>query len=340
MTQRILIATDAWHPQVNGVVRTLDSTTQTLRAMGHVVEVVSPQGFSQIPIPFYPEIPICFPRPGSINHRIKSFRPNCVHIATEGPIGLLVRHYCRQRDWNFTTSYHTKFPEYAQTLTGFPARWSYRFLRWFHNRASAIMVATPSLEADLQQRGFSSPIRRWSRGVDFSVFRAGGKQPSQYPCPVLLYVGRVSVEKNIEAFLSLETPGTKVIVGDGPARIELQAKYPQAVFLGFLKGEALTAAYAAADLFVFPSKTDTFGLVMIEAMACGLPVAAFPVTGPIDIITEPNLGALNEDLGTAIGNALATGQRSACIEEARRYSWQNCTQQFVENLVLARNQST
>jgi len=334
MKQRILIATDAWHPQVNGVVRTLDTTTRTLRAMGHIVEVLSPEGFSQIPIPFYPEIPLCFPRPGTVNRRIQSFRPDCVHIATEGPIGLVVRHYCRQRTWNFTTSYHTKFPEYAQTLTGFPARWSYRYLRWFHNRAATIMVATPSLEADLQQRGFITPIRRWSRGVDFSVFRAGEKQRGQYPVPVLLYVGRVSVEKNIEAFLALETSGTKVIVGDGPARAVLQAKYPQAVFLGFLKGEALTAAYSTADLFVFPSKTDTFGLVMIEAMACGLPVAAFPVTGPIDIITKPTFGALDEDLGTAIGKALATGQRAACIEEARRYSWENCTRQFVENLEI------
>lgn len=336
MKQRILIATDAWHPQVNGVVRTLDTTTRTLRALGHIVEVISPEGFSQIPIPFYREIPFCFPRPGTLNRRIQSFQPNCVHIATEGPIGLLVRNYCRQRAWNFTTSYHTKFPEYAQTLTGFPASWSYRFLRWFHNRAAAIMVATPSLEADLQQRGFTSPIRRWSRGVDFTVFRAGEKPPSQYPGPVLLYVGRVSAEKNIEAFLAIDTPGTKVIVGDGPARAELQAKYPDAVFLGFLKSEALTAAYAAADLFVFPSKTDTFGLVMIEAMACGLPVAAFPVTGPIDIITNPTFGALDADLGTAIGNALATGQRAACIDEARRYSWENCTRQFIENLVPIR----
>jgi glycosyltransferase involved in cell wall biosynthesis len=335
MKRKIVIATDAWHPQINGVVRTLDTTARTLRDFGHEVLVLSPEGFQQIPIPFYPEIPLSWPWSNRVDGQIRKFQPCHVHIATEGPIGLVVRRYCQYRRWNFTTSYHTKFPEYVQTLIGFPQRLSYRFLNWFHAPASAIMVATPSLEADLKTRGFTSPIRRWSRGVDLSLFREQIRE-DQYPRPVLLYVGRVSAEKGIEDFLRLRTPGTKLIVGDGPARAELQSRYPGAVFLGYRSGEALASCYANADLFVFPSQTDTFGLVMIEAMACGLPVAAYPVTGPIDIITNPELGSLDADLGRAIERALQTGVRAACVAEAQAYTWEHSTTQFVSNLAPLR----
>jgi glycosyltransferase involved in cell wall biosynthesis len=332
---RILIATDAWHPQVNGVVRTLDTTTRFLKETGHAVEVVEPSGFTRWPVPFYAEVSCSLPRPGTVYARVRRFRPDHVHLSTEGPIGLLVRHYCRHRGWRFSTSYHTRFPEYGHKLIGIPLSWSYRYLRYFHNGSASLMVATPSLEAELKRRGFTAPIRRWSRGVDLTLFRPRPKGDS-YPRPVQLYVGRVSKEKGIEDFLRLETPGTKVVVGDGPARVELEAKYPAAKFHGYRKGESLAAEYAGADVFVFPSRTDTFGLVMIEALACGLPVAGYPVTGPVDIVTDPKLGSLNEDLGAAVRTALATGDPAACVAEAARYSWANCTRQFVSNLVSLR----
>jgi glycosyltransferase involved in cell wall biosynthesis len=287
----------------------------------------------QIPVPFYPEVAACLPRPGRVYDRVRRFRPDHVHIATEGPIGLLVRHDCRHFGWHFTTSYHTRFPEYGRRLVGIPERWSYAYLRFFHNGSSGVMVATPSLEKELQGRGFTAPIRRWSRGVDLALFRPRPKADGPYPRPVLLYVGRVSAEKGLDDFLSLKTPGTKVVVGDGPARAELEAKYPAAVFLGYRQGEALAETYAAADLFVFPSRTDTFGIVLIEALASGLPVAAYPVTGPIDIVTDERCGALDEDLGRAVEQALAAGDPGACVEAGRRYTWENCTRQFLGNLV-------
>ena len=330
---RILIATDAWHPQVNGVVRTLDTTARTLRGLGHAVEVVEPGKFAAVPVPFYPEIRVALPRPGRVYDRVRRFRPDHVHIATEGPIGLLVRRYCRRRGWRFSTSYHTRFPEYLQRLAKVPAELTYRFLRWFHGRAGVMMVATPSLERELKERGFTAPVRRWSRGVDLSVFHPRPKPAGGHARPVLLYVGRVSREKNIEDFLRLETAGTKLVVGDGPARAELERRYPAAVFLGYRTGTALGEVYAAADLFVFPSRTDTFGIVVIEALASGLPVAAYPATGPIDTITRDDLGALDDDLGRAVVRALRTGDPAACAAEGRGYTWENCTRQFAENLV-------
>ena len=330
---RILIATDAWHPQVNGVVRTLEMTAQILRRLGHTVEVIEPGAYPAVPVPFYPEIQVCYPRPGRIYDRIRRFRPDSVHISTEGTIGILVRKYCRSRRWHFSTSYHTRYPEYLRELAGVPERFTYRFLRWFHGRSSPLMVATPSLEKELGERGFRSPLRRWSRGVDLTIFRPRPKQPVPYPRPVLLYVGRVSHEKNIEDFLRLTTPGTKVVVGDGPARAELMRKYPNTVFLGYRKGEELGEIYSSADLFVFPSKTDTFGIVVIEALASGLPVAAYPATGPIDTITHEKLGALDHDLGRAVERALKTGDPAACAAEGKTYTWENCTNQFLQNLV-------
>lgn len=334
---RILIATDAWHPQVSGVVRTLDTTARLLREWGHTVEVVEPTAYWSVPIPFYPEIPWCLPRPGRVYDRVMKFRPDHVHISTEGPLGLLVRRVCRRMRWNFSTSYHTRFPEYLKRLAWVPERFTYRFLKWFHNRSGCMMVATPSLEHELKGRGFTAPIRRWTRGVDLGIFRPRPKADGGYARPVLLYVGRVSHEKGIDDFLRLKTAGTKLVVGDGPARAELERSHPEAVFLGYRKGETLGEVYAAADLFVFPSKTDTFGIVLIEALASGLPVAAYPVTGPVDIVTNEKLGALDADLGTAVAKALATGDPAACAAEGRTYTWENCTKQFLGNLVPVRS---
>lgn len=333
---RILITTDAWHPQVSGVVRTLDTTANLLREWGHAVEVVEPTGFPQVAVPFYPEIPLCVMRPGHVYERIWKFRPDHVHISTEGPLGFWVRRFCRRMGWHFSTSYHTRFPEYLKALARVPESGTYKFLKWFHGRSSCMMVATPSLEKELVGRGFTPPIRRWSRGVNLSIFRPRPKVETSYARPILLYVGRVSHEKGIDDFLRLKSTGTKLVVGDGPARAELERKHQDAVFLGYRKGEALGEVYASADLFVFPSRTDTFGIVVIEALASGLPVAAYPVTGPMDIITRDELGALDDDLGRAVERALANGKSAACAEEGARYTWANCTQQFLRNLVPAK----
>jgi glycosyltransferase involved in cell wall biosynthesis len=333
VTSRILVATDAWRPQVNGVVRTLETTAATLRNRGHEVLVVEPSLFPNRPAPFYPEISVCLPLPGRVEPMVKRFRPDHVHIATEGPIGLAIRRVCRRFGWRFTTSYHTKFPEYLKAMLGVPESWTYWHMRRFHDSAARVLVATPSLEAELGRRGFRGPFHRWSRGVDLTLFQPRPKTAGDFPRPILLYAGRVSTEKNLEAFLKLDTPGTKVIVGDGPARATLEASYPAAKFLGYRRGAELAAVYAEADLFVFPSKTDTFGIVLIEAMACGLPVAAYPVTGPIDIVTRPELGALHDDLGVAIHTALANGRSEACVAEARTYTWDRCTDQFAAGLV-------
>lgn len=330
---RILIATDAWHPQVSGVVRTLDTTARVLREQGHAVEVVEPTGFPQFAVPFYPEIPFCVMRTGRVYERVHEFRPDHVHISTEGPLGFWVRHYCRRMRWRFSTSYHTRFPEYLKKLARVPESVTYRYLKWFHGQPSCMMVATPSLENELVGRGFTAPVRRWSRGVDLDTFRPRPKIATALPQPILLYVGRVSHEKGIGDFLKLKTAGTKVVVGDGPARAELEQAHPDAVFLGYRKGDALGEVYASADLFVFPSRTDTFGIVLIEALASGLPVAAYPVTGPVDIVTRDELGALDDDLGRAVSRALISGNPTACAEEGSRYTWANCTAQFLGNLV-------
>jgi glycosyltransferase involved in cell wall biosynthesis len=330
---RILIATDAWHPQVSGVVRTLDTTTKLLREWGHAVAVVEPSGFPSFPVPFYPEIPLCVMRTGRVYERLCRFRPDHVHISTEGPLGFWVRRFCRRMGWQFTTSYHTRFPEYLKHLARVPEGITYKFLKWFHGSSSCMMVATPSLEKELIGRGFRAPIRRWSRGVDLGIFRPRPKAESPYARPVLLYVGRVSHEKGIDDFLKLKTKGTKLVGGDGPARAALEREHPDAIFLGYRKGQALGEVYAAADLFVFPSRTDTFGVVVIEALASGLPVAAYPVTGPVDIVTRPELGALDNDLGVAVRRALEEGKPEACAEEGAGYTWENCTRQFLSNLV-------
>jgi len=333
---RILIATDAWHPQVSGVVRTLDSTTRVLQEWGHAVEVVEPSPYWSIPFPFYPDVPMCLPRTGRIYERILRFRPDHVHIATEGGIGLVVRRFCRKQGWRFTSSYHTRFPEYLRRLTRLPEGVTYRFLRWFHRVSSALLIATSSLEKELIARGFSSPVKRWSRGVDLAVFHPRPKVETGYKRPFLLYVGRVSHEKGIDEYLQLQSKGTTFVVGDGPARECLERRYPSAVFLGHRQGQELGEIYANSDLFVFPSRTDTFGVVVIEALASGLPVAAHPVTGPGDIVTDERFGALDDDLGRAVERALTTGNPAACAEEGRTYTWESCTRQFLANLVPVR----
>ena len=329
---RILLATDAWEPQVNGVVRTLTRTVAECRAMGHEVEVISPDQFKTVPLPTYPEIRLALGAYEEIRERFKAFEPDGIHIATEGPIGMASRRICMEWKLPFTTSYHTKYPEYVAARLPVPLSLGYAFMRWFHNPSGRVMVATPTMRADLEKHGFRN-ISPWSRGVDTEMFR-----PDLAPIydkdvarPVFVYVGRVAVEKNIEAFLALDLPGTKVIVGDGPSRAELEKKYPAAKFLGAKFGEELARCYRDADVFVFPSLTDTFGLVILEAMACGTPVAAYPAPGPIDIIPGSGAGAIDEDLKKACLACLDI-DRKAVRAYAEKFSWRASAEEFVRNL--------
>ncbi|NWH07786.1 MAG: glycosyltransferase family 1 protein [Alphaproteobacteria bacterium] len=327
---RILIATDAWTPQVNGVVRTLETLRSELLRMGHDVRMITPELFSTVPMPTYPEIKLAI-FPGSKVRRImNAYGADTVHIATEGPIGLAVRRYCRLRGIRFTTSFHTRFPEYVHARFGVPTSWSYAALRWFHNPSSAVMVATHSLKDELHARGFFN-LRLWSRGVDVELFKPRPKDCLDLPRPIWLYVGRVAVEKNVESFLALDLPGTKLIIGDGPMLTELKVKFPAAHFTGPKFGEELARYYSASDVFVFPSKTDTFGLVILEALASGIPVAAYPVQGPLDVIGEAPVGALDEDLARACARALTVSGADA-REFAMNFSWEACTRQFLSNL--------
>lgn len=332
---RILIVTDAWAPQVNGVVRTLQATIGELGAKGHEVGVISPDLFRSIPCPTYGEIRLAFAGRRAVGRRIRASAPQAIHISTEGPLGLAARRWCLQNHFPFTTAYHTRFPEYVAARMPIPTEWTYAFLRWFHGGAASTLVPTVSMREELEQRGFTG-LRTWTRGVDHSRFAPGEKTWFRdLPGPHLLYVGRVSVEKNVEAFLKLDVPGTKIVVGDGPSRAELEARYPEAKFLGLRTGEELSAIYRSADVFVFPSKTDTFGNVMIEAMASGLPVAAYPVTGPRDILTDPACGAMNEDLAVAVRQAL-TLDRSAARGHALSFTWAACAEIFLDTLVPVR----
>jgi glycosyltransferase involved in cell wall biosynthesis len=327
---RILVATDAWHPQVNGVVRTLTMMADTAKPLGAEVFFLTPQSFRTFAMPSYRDLRVALPRPAKIARLIAEARPDSIHIATEGPIGLLVRRYCRKNRFPFTTSFHTRFPEYVRARAPIPESLIWRALRRFHAPSRAVMAATPALANELRVRGFKNVVL-WSRGVDTGHFHPRAIDLC-LPAPVFLCVGRVSVEKNLEAFLDLDLPGTKVIVGDGPARAMLEQKYPDAVFLGALHGEALAQVYAAADIFVFPSKTDTFGLVLLEALASGLPVAAFPVTGPRDVIGTAPVGVLDEDLRTACLEALEISPQ-ACVEFAAQHTWEASTRAFIENMV-------
>lgn len=326
---RITIVTDAWHPQVNGVVRTLQTVKDELEANGDVLDVISPDLFPSLPCPSYPEIRLSLAWSGQLGRRFRRFVPDAIHIATEGPLGLAARRWCQRKKLPFTTAYHTQFPDYVSARTSLPASLLWAFERWFHGPAKATLAATPSLREQLSAHGIA-PLLPFGRGVDFSVFPdVPPPAPAAYaglPRPLQLYVGRIAVEKNLEAFLQTSRPGTKVLVGDGPARPKLAAKYPDAVFLGTLHGEDLAAAYAHADVFVFPSRTDTFGMVIIEALACGLPVAAYPVQGPIDLVSR-DVGALSEDLDTAISAAL-TCDRAACKAYGRSFTWTSAAREF------------
>ncbi|HEX4157313.1 MAG TPA: glycosyltransferase family 1 protein [Rhizomicrobium sp.] len=331
---RLLIVTDAWSPQVNGVVRTLEMLGRDLTAMGHVVRYATPQGSFTVPMPTYPEIRLAVLPRRSLERIIDEFRPTAIHIATEGPLGLSARAICIKRKFPFTTSFHTRFPEYVHARFPFvPERTVYRWLRWFHRPASAMMVATPTLKRELEEHGFHN-IRFWSRGVDIDLFRPMPDASLPFEGPIWLYVGRIAIEKNVEAFLSLDLPGTKILVGDGPARAALERKYPKAKFLGPRVGEDLVRHYAASNVFVFPSRTDTFGLVVLEALACGVPVAAYPVAGPQDVIGSAPVGELDEDLGRACHAALGLS-KEACRAFAVARSWHACTEQFLANLPLS-----
>ncbi len=328
---RILIVTDAWAPQVNGVVRTLETLGKDLEAMGHKVRYATPEGRFTLPLPTYSEIRLTvFPR-RSLERMIDDFVPGAIHIATEGPLGLSARAICLRRNIPFTTSFHTRFPDYVHARFPIvPESAVYGFLRWFHGPAAAVMVATPSLKQELESRGFRN-LRIWSRGVDVEKFHPVPGAALPFAHPVWLYVGRVAVEKNIEAFLELDLPGTKVVVGDGPARTRLERRYPDVRFLGPKVGDDLVRHYAASDVFVFPSKTDTFGLVMLEALACGVPVAAFPVQAPRDVLGGAPVAVLDENLGRACLEA-AKISREACRAYALTRSWRACTEQFLSNL--------
>ncbi|HSS27180.1 MAG TPA: glycosyltransferase family 1 protein [Usitatibacter sp.] len=327
--------TDAWAPQVNGVVVTLENTVRCLRRWGHEVEVISPEGFRTVPMPTYPEIPLAVLPGAQVARRIREIEPDAIHIATEGPIGAAARSYCVKHRIGFTTAYHTCFPEYVKPRFGVPLGITYAWLRHFHAPSSAVLVATPAIRSLLESRGFRH-IVPWSRGVDGELFTPGEERFTELPRPVFLFVGRVAVEKNLPAFLALDLPGTKLVVGDGPQRKALEARFPGAVFAGVKRGAELASYFRRADVFVFPSRTDTFGLVLIEAMACGTPVAAFPVRGPVDVVTDPSAGVLDEDLGAAALEALRL-DRTKVARFAQRYSWEHCTRQFVSHLVPARH---
>ena len=339
---KILIVTDAWTPQVNGVVRTLETLAQDLAALGHTVRMVTPLGRRTFPLPTYPEIRLALFQKRALTREMRDFAPDAVHIATEGSLGLAARSICLRHGIAFTTAFHTRFAEYVHARFRLvPEAVVWRWLRWFHRPATAVMVATGTLKAELEAHGFPN-LRIWSRGVDVEKFRPlpGVRQP--YDAPIWISVGRVAVEKNIEAFLALDLPGTKLMVGDGPARASLARKYPDVRFAGALSGEALTRAYAGSDVFVFPSRTDTFGLVTLEALACGLTVAAYPVEGPRDVVGPDNPGGadvavLDEDLKTACLEALALRRAPRAVTPrafAEARSWRACTLQFLRNIVV------
>jgi glycosyltransferase involved in cell wall biosynthesis len=333
---RIAIVTDAWLPQVNGVVTTLGRTRDELSRAGHRVKMLTPADQRTIPCPTYPEIRLAVLPYRRIRRTLDAFRPHCVHIATEGPLGFAARRYCRRRGLAFTTSYHTRFPQYVRERAPIPVAWMYAWLRRFHRSAAATLVPTPAVRDELAGRGFPN-LRLWSRGVDVETFRPQPRADQPERRPILLYMGRVAVEKNVEAFLQLRLPGTKYVVGDGPDLPRLRSEYPEVVFTGYRFGAELAAHLAAADVFVFPSRTDTFGLVMLEAMACGTPVAAYPVTGPRDVIAHGRTGILHEDLAVAVRGALAL-DRAACRQAALEKSWGRATGQFLGH--LARNETS
>ena len=329
---RIVIVTDAWSPQINGVVRTLVTMRDELTRRGHQVTVIAPDQYRSVACPTYPEIRLALATRRGVGARIAAADADAVHISTEGPLGVAARRWCIDRGLPFTTAYHTQFPAYVAGRTGLPEAMFWHYIRWFHSPAAAIMAATATLRCELAAHGLAH-TRAWGRGVDLAAFRPEAPVPAAYadlPRPILLNVGRIAIEKNVAAFLETSFAGTKVVVGDGPLQAELQRRHPDVVWLGALQGEALAGAYAGADAFVFPSRTDTFGLVMVEALACGTPVAAYPVAGPIDVLSD-EVGCMSEELGASISGAL-TRDRTACAAYARRFSWSASADQFLAAL--------
>ena len=329
----VLIVTDAWHPQVNGVVRSIEQTMAELQKRGIEVKLITPAEFRTIPMPGYDEIALSVTTPGTVHRRIEAAGADAIHLATEGPLGIMARGWCVKHRVPFSTAYHTQFPEYLRARLPVPVSFTYGILRWFHGPAAACLVGTPYLKGLLEQRGFTN-IELWPKGVDVDLFHPSKRSVVEDRQPVFLYVGRVAVEKNIEAFLKLDLPGTKTVVGGGPLLDQLRLKYPDISFLGPKSGEELAGLYASADVFVFPSRTDTFGLVLLEALASGTPVAAYPVTGPIDVIGNAPVGVLNDDLRQAALAALDI-PREACREYALRHSWAASTDAFLEHLPQA-----
>jgi glycosyltransferase involved in cell wall biosynthesis len=327
---RLLIATDAWHPQINGVVRSLEAMAIEAPQFSAEVTFVTPEQFWSFPMLGYGEIRLSLASERRVRQLIQEASPSHVHIATEGPIGFVTRRVCLSQGQSFTTSYHTRFPEYIRARVPIPKAWTYRALRRFHGSGRGTMVSTTSLERELQQRGFKN-LMRWTRGVDTDLFCPREQRALLFPRPVFLYVGRVAIEKNLEAFLSLELPGTKLVVGDGPARHHLETKYPRVRFLGSLVKGPLADVYSSADVFVFPSLTDTFGIVVLEALASGLPIAAYPVTGPIDVIGGSDCGVLDWDLRTAAMKALDIPS-SRCRSYAEDFTWRKSAQRFFSNI--------
>ncbi len=327
---RLALVTDAWLPQVNGVVRTLGHTIREITAAGHDVTLISPADFRTVPCPTYPEIRLSLFAGRAVRKRLDELAPDAVHIATEGPLGLAARSWCIRRGWPFTTAYHTQFPEYVRARFPVPLTLGYAAVRWFHEPASRTLVTTPTMQRQLEAHGFRN-LTLWGRGVDTNLFRPRDKAFLDLPRPIWLYFGRLAIEKGVEDFLRLELPGTKLIVGGGPAAALLRVRYPEAVFAGYRHGEDLAAHIAASDVFVFPSRTDTFGLVLLEALACGVPVAAYPVAGPIDVIVEGVTGVLSEDLRGAALSALRLNP-DACRSHAMKHSWAAATSQFLASL--------
>ncbi|WP_233833148.1 glycosyltransferase family 4 protein [Paraburkholderia sp. ZP32-5] len=327
---KIMIVTDAWEPQVNGVVRTLKNTRRELTELGHQVELLTPLEFKTIPCPTYPEIRLSLLPRRKLRARIDQFAPDALHIATEGPLGMAARAYAIEHKLPFTTAYHTRFPEYVQARFKIPLSATYKFLHWFHKPSLAVMAPTPVVKQDLEKFGFTNVVL-WTRGVDLEIFHPMDSKVLNTARPIFLYVGRVAVEKNVEAFLQIDLPGSKWVAGEGPALAELKSRYPEVNYLGVLTQAELAKVYAAADVFVFPSRTDTFGLVLLEALACGTPVAAYPVTGPIDVLGDGNAGAMDEDLREACLAALKIDRQDARAW-AERFSWAAASAQFAAHL--------
>lgn len=338
---KFVLVTDAWAPQVNGVVRTWQHVTQEMANLGHDPHVIHPSQFKTIGAPRYPEIRLAILPGKKLRKQLNDLNPDAIHIATEGPLGMAARKWCTKNNIPYTTSYHTQFPHYLRQYFGIPKSLSYKFIRYFHGKAKHTLVPTRQVGKELEHNGLNN-IVVWSRGVDTNLFKPDYPVPEalkNLDKPIFIYAGRIAIEKNIEAFLELDLPGAKVVIGDGPPRASLEKKYPDAIFVGYKFGEELAAHYAAGDVFVFPSRTDTFGVVMLEANACGLPIAAYPVTGPIDVVQQGQTGYVYKDLKQAALDALELDKKP-CIAFANRNSWARCAQTVIDHLAMRREHNT